>query len=55
MIGTIINVAAVLIGGGIGCILGDRLKERVQLTLLSGLGLFTIMLGVKNFLTHKMS
>lgn len=49
MVGTIINVVAVLIGGGIGVVMGDRLKERVQITLLSGLGLFTIMLGVKNF------
>ncbi len=49
MVGTLINVIAVLIGGGVGIFLGDRLKEKVQVTLLSGLGLFTIMLGVKNF------
>ena len=49
MVGTLINVVAVLLGGGIGCLLGDRLKERVQVTLLSGLGIFTFMLGVKNF------
>lgn len=49
MVGTIINVIAVLFGGGIGVLLGDRLKEKVQATLLSGLGLFTFMLGVMNF------
>ena len=49
MVGTLINVAAVLIGGGIGCVLGDRLKENIQNTLLSGLGIFTMMLGIKNF------
>lgn len=49
MVGTLINVVAVLLGGGIGCVLGDRLNEKVQTTLLSGLGLFTFLLGVKNF------
>lgn len=53
MVGTIINVVAVLIGGGIGCVLGDRFKEKVQITLLSGLGIFTFMLGVKNFFDSK--
>jgi uncharacterized membrane protein YqgA involved in biofilm formation len=50
MVGTLINVVAVLLGGAIGISLGDRLKESVQNTLLSGLGLFTMLLGMKNFL-----
>jgi uncharacterized membrane protein YqgA involved in biofilm formation len=49
MVGTLINVIAVLIGGGAGCVLGDKFHEKVQVTLLSGLGLFTFLLGVKNF------
>lgn len=49
MIGTIINTIAILAGGGIGVVLGDRLPRRVQSTLMAGLGLFTLLMGVKNF------
>ena len=47
MIGTILNVIAVLIGGGLGTIFGERLPVRVRESVLVGLGLFTIAIGLK--------
>lgn len=44
--GTLLNVAAVLIGTTIGLLAGSRLPPRVQQTLTDGLGLFTIVLGL---------
>lgn len=50
MTGTIINVVTVLIGGMIGLTLGDRLPGRVKETVMAGLGLFTLAIGVQMFL-----
>jgi uncharacterized protein len=44
--GTILNVAAVLIGTLVGVLLGSRMPPRMQGTLTDGLGLFTLLLGV---------
>jgi len=46
MLGTIINIIAVLIGGTIGALAGNRLPARVQETVLNGLGLLTLTIGV---------
>ena len=46
MIGTLINIGAVLAGGGLGTILGNRLPERIRETVLHGIGLVTLMVGV---------
>jgi len=45
--GTLINVAAVLIGGAIGLLFGARLPERVRQTVIAGLGLFVAAIGVQ--------
>jgi uncharacterized membrane protein YqgA involved in biofilm formation len=50
MTGTIINIITVLIGGTIGLTFGDRLSGRVKETVMSGLGLFTLAIGVQMFL-----
>ncbi len=50
MIGTILNVITIIIGGVIGMLLGGRIPERVRSTVVHGLGLFTIVLGVRLFL-----
>ena len=47
MTGTIINIVAVLIGGTLGTLVGGRLPARLRETVLWGLGLFVIALGVK--------
>ena len=50
MTGTLINVATVLLGGGIGLLFGSRLSERARQTVVLGLGLFTFAMGVRMFL-----
>ena len=47
MTGTVINIAAVLLGGLLGTLIGARLPARVHETVIWTLGLFTIALGVK--------
>jgi uncharacterized membrane protein YqgA involved in biofilm formation len=47
VIGTIINVVAVVIGGSLGTVLGDRLDPRLRATAMDGLGL---ALGTHNVL-----
>jgi uncharacterized protein len=42
MIGTLINIATVLIGTLLGVLLGNRLPERIRESVLNGLGLSTI-------------
>jgi len=46
LIGTIINVATVLVGGGLGVLLGARLPERMRETVMHGLGLVTLIVGI---------
>ena len=46
MIGTFINVGAVLAGTVTGTLLGSRLPERVRETLLHALGLVTFMVAI---------
>jgi uncharacterized membrane protein YqgA involved in biofilm formation len=44
--GTLINAAAVIAGGVLGAVMGNRLPERVRQTVLSGLGLMTLVIGM---------
>jgi uncharacterized protein len=43
--GTLLNVAAVVIGATIGMIVGARMPARMQASLTDGLGLFTLVIG----------
>ncbi len=45
--GTLINVIAILIGGGLGLLFRKRFPERISQTALQVMGLFTIMVGIK--------
>ena len=47
MTGTLINIVAVLLGGTLGSLLGNRLPAKVQETVMSGLGLLTLVIGVQ--------
>lgn len=49
-IGTIINVAAVLLGGGIGMLLKGGLRERYQQILMQALGVCTLFIGLSGTL-----
>lgn len=46
MTGTLINIVAVLIGGTLGSLLGNRLPANVQETVMNGLGLLVLVIGV---------
>lgn len=47
MRGTIVNVVAVLVGSGIGLAVGNRLPERLQRIITTGLGLSVLLIGVQ--------
>ncbi len=49
MIGTLINVAAILLGSAVGLFFGSKLSAPIRQTLVAGLGLFTAVIGVKMF------
>lgn len=53
MIGTLVNVATILVGGILGLFLGSRLPERVRQTVIAGLGLFVLAFGIKLFLSTQ--
>jgi len=46
-VGTLINVATVLVGTVIGVLVGHRLPDGVQERVLRGLGLITLVIGVE--------
>jgi uncharacterized membrane protein YqgA involved in biofilm formation len=50
MIGTLLNIATVLVGGTLGLLFGSRLPDRLRNTVIAGLGLFTLAYGLYNFL-----
>jgi hypothetical protein len=51
--GTLINVATVVAGGSAGALLGNRLPERMRHTVLQGLGLMTLTIGVSMAITTR--
>lgn len=53
MVGTIINVIAVLVGGAIGLFFGSRIPERFKNTVITGMGLFVAVMGVQMFLKSQ--
>jgi uncharacterized membrane protein YqgA involved in biofilm formation len=55
MTGTIINVVAILLGGALGTFLGNRLPEKLRQTVMAGLGLFVLAIGVEMFLDTQNS
>ena len=50
MTGTFINIAAVLLGGALGLVFGARVPERLKATVVAGMGLFTVAIGIQMFL-----
>jgi uncharacterized membrane protein YqgA involved in biofilm formation len=47
MIGTLVNTSAVVVGSGIGLVFKKNLPEKYQTIYFQGVGLFTLLLGVK--------
>ena len=55
MTGTIINIAAILLGSVIGLLFGARLSDQLKSTLISGMGLFLVAMGLQMFLKTENS
>jgi hypothetical protein len=55
MTGTLLNTGAILLGGGLGLLLGSRLSIKLKQTLITALGLFTLVYGVSMFLKTQNS
>lgn len=51
--GTLLNIFAVLLGSSLGLAFGARIPERARETILHGLGLFTIALGLQMTLQSR--
>lgn len=52
-LGTIVNVATVVVGTIVGLVVGRRVPERVRDTVLAGIGLITLGVGVSSFLQTR--
>jgi uncharacterized protein len=50
MTGTLINIVAIIVGSLLGIFFGSRLSEHLKATIISGMGLFTIAIGIQMFL-----
>lgn len=48
MRGTILNVFTVLIGSSLGLAIGNRLEKRIQESVVTGIGLVTLFVGLSN-------
>jgi uncharacterized membrane protein YqgA involved in biofilm formation len=53
MTGTVINVIAILIGGALGLFFGSRIPEKLKTTVVAGMGLFTVAMGLQMFLKSE--
>ncbi len=51
--GTLLNVATVVTGGTLGTLLGNRLPEKMRQTVLQGLGLMTLVIGITMAVTTR--
>jgi uncharacterized protein len=49
MTGTFINIATILIGGTLGLLFGSRIPEKLKTTVIAGMGLFTMAMGLQMF------
>lgn len=47
MKGTLLNMATVLLGTGLGTLVGNRLSERLRTIAFTGLGLVTVLIGLQ--------
>jgi uncharacterized membrane protein YqgA involved in biofilm formation len=55
MIGTLLNIAAILIGSVIGLVFGARIPDKLKETIIAGMGLFLGAMGLQMFLKTENS
>jgi hypothetical protein len=53
MTGTFLNIATVLVGGALGLIFRARIPDQLKATVISGMGLFTMAMGLQMFLNTE--
>ena len=53
MTGTIINVVAIIVGSLLGLMFGSRIPERLKMTVIAGMGLFTAAMGMQMFVKSE--
>ena len=46
--GTILNIITIAIGSVVGLLIGNRLPERIQQSVITGIGLTTVFVGISN-------
>lgn len=51
--GTLLNVITVLLGSAIGLLVGNRFSERIQQSVVTVLGLVTLIVGISNAQTSR--
>ena len=47
-LGTVINTATVLAGGGLGLLIGNRIPDRIRVIIVQVIGLVTIAIGLRD-------
>ena len=52
-IGTVVNVATISLGSGLGWAIGKRMPERISEIVLQGIGLVVVVVGVQMALTSR--
>ena len=55
MTGTIINVVAIIVGSLIGIFFGARLSDNLKSTIIAGMGIFLVAMGIQMFLKTENS
>jgi uncharacterized protein len=50
MVGTLINFGAIVLGGLVGLLLGGRISEKIKNTIITGLGIFTLLYAISLFM-----
>lgn len=55
MTGTLINVAAIILGSLIGILFGARLSDKLKSTIIAGMGIFLVAMGIQMFLKTENS
>jgi hypothetical protein len=53
MTGTLLNIATVIAGSIIGLIFGSRIPAKLKDTVIAGMGLFTVAMGLQMFLNTE--
>lgn len=53
MVGTWINIGTVLLGGSVGLLLGSRLSDRLRESVMQGIGVVTLIIGMQMALSTE--